>query len=703
MLKPRVTGGAVRRLAAVASLGVVSVLGPGPLSVGAAGAVPAPHSLHAGAAAALSRVVAADRLGMHPLASQPGSVYYNWSGYSVQGTSGLTSMAGCWTEPAVTPASGDSYAWASIAVDGVTDQNMLMVGTAADWYQGEASYIAFWYSGSTNTGANIDAVVVKPGDSMCAGLAAGAAGNWTVTVTDESTGEQYSTAQPYQGPLNAASWLLLNPQYPSSPLMGFGQVTFDKALLDGGNPHFTLADSIEMVDQSGNNVIAYPSPPDADTDGFTVTYTAGVSLATPSAYQPLAPYRICDTRAGSGTSCSGVTVGPGAVLDVQVTGVPGPAGQQVPSGATAAVLNVTAIQSTAATYLTLYPPGGQRPTASNLNVTAGAIQANLVVVALSSGGQVAIYNAQGSINVAVDVEGYFSSATASAGPGLFHPIPPQRTCDTRSGSGFACSPLGAGQWEKLVVSTCLSGASGCSGQIPGDGTAEAAVLNLTAVQPSQGTFLSVAPTTTQGVCPTGAPGFSNLNVVAGTILPNRVIVPLGPDAANGPDRDVCVFNSLGTVNVVVDLNGWFGTGSETSPGARFYSIPPLRLCDTRGDAGTGYVTECSGVNLTQGGAISVAVAGAYGLPAAEQMSTAPVAMIANVTAVDGSTATYLTLYPSDFMRPLASDLNVGPGQVVPNLAIVQLAAPGNNGGEVDVFNAAGRIDVVIDLAGWFQP
>jgi hypothetical protein len=43
-------------------------------------------------------------------------------------------------------------------------------------------------------------------------------------------------------------------------------------------------------------------------------------------------------------------------------------------------------------------------------------------------------------------------------------------------------------------------------------------------------------------------------------------------------------------------------------------------------------------------------------------------------------------------------INWTAGQTVPSLAVVQLSA----GGKLDLYNAAGSADVVVDVAGWFQ-
>ena len=424
----------------------------------------------------------------------------------------------------------------------------------------------------------------------------------------------------------------------------------------------------------------------------------------PGAYTALQPYRVCDSRSvavtGYSTECSGNPIGQGGTLDVQITGVGGPQGQAVPSNAQSVVLNVTAISGTAGTFLTVFPAGESVPTASNLNVNAGLNQANLVVVPVGAGGQVSIYNSQGSINVAVDVQGYFAAPSGSSSvPGLFHPISPLRVCDTRNGTGTACSGagsdnlLGANQWSRVVVSGCPTGTPSCTASVPTNGTAAAVALNLTAVFGSAGTFLSVVPPNSSDQCPTGYPAFSNLNVKAGYNLPNRVIVPLGPE------QDVCVYNNLGAINFILDVNGWFGNGSEASPGASYYAISPLRLCDTRG--GIGYTTECTGDTLGAGATLTIPVAGVDGLPAAGG-SSPPVAVIANVTAVFGTAYTFFTLYPADVALPNASDLNVGSGQNTPNLSIVALATTGGSAGDLDLFNAQGSINAIVDIEGWFQ-
>ncbi|MGD1033732.1 MAG: hypothetical protein ABR977_04795 [Candidatus Dormibacteria bacterium] len=438
----------------------------------------------------------------------------------------------------------------------------------------------------------------------------------------------------------------------------------------------------------------------ADCVSVGVDFNAGQALIeqtyqpVATAYTPLNPFRLCDTRnssvTGYSTECSGDGgIGQGDTLTFPVTGVE-VNGESVPTGAQSVVVNVTAIDGTAGTFLTVFPAGSSVPTASNLNVDYATNQANLVVVALGAGGELSIYNSQGSLNVAVDVEGYFSAA--SGGAGLFHSMAPLRLCDTRSGMDTACSgtPLTAGAWQKVVVSGCPEGDPGCAESVPSDGTAEAVALNLTAVDGSSGTYLSVVPPNGSDACPTTTPSFSNLNVGPAHNLPNRVIVPLGPE------QDVCVYNSLGTINFILDINGWFGDGSESTQGALYFAIPPTRICDTRDESVVDYSTECTDETLTPNDTLPVAVAGVDGVPVGG--ATPPVAVIANVTAVAGTSGTLFILYPAGISQPLASDLNINASQNIPNLCIFQLSASG----EADLYNDLGTIDAIVDVAGWFQ-
>jgi hypothetical protein len=124
---------------------------------------------------------------------------------------------------------------------------------------------------------------------------------------------------------------------------------------------------------------------------------------------------------------------------------------------------------------------------------------------------------------------------------------PLRVCDTRAGQAAnTCNQgtgighrLGANSVVKVNVSGIPPGVSGSPSSIPNDGTAQAAVLNLTAIAGTLPTYLSIFPPFADGSCPTSSTT-SNINVSGGVTEANRVFVSLGPDVSGGLATDVCV-------------------------------------------------------------------------------------------------------------------------------------------------------------------
>jgi hypothetical protein len=79
----------------------------------------------------------------------------------------------------------------------------------------------------------------------------------------------------------------------------------------------------------------------------------------------------------------------------------------LPASATAVVLNVTVANPTATGYVTAYPAGVARPTASNLDFVAHQTVANLVTVAVGPGGTVTFYTNGGTLDLLADLAGYY--------------------------------------------------------------------------------------------------------------------------------------------------------------------------------------------------------------------------------------------------------------------------------------------------------
>jgi hypothetical protein len=149
-----------------------------------------------------------------------------------------------------------------------------------------------------------------------------------------------------------------------------------------------------------------------------VVFGAGVVLPSANAaitggnravFVPIEPCRLFDTRSAPATVGPRSTpIGPAETHTQQVTGSNGHC--EIPADATAISMNVTTVDGTAASFLTLYPANAPAlPQASNLNWTPGAPPTpNKVDVKVSDTGAVKVYNNAGSVNVLADVVGYYA-------------------------------------------------------------------------------------------------------------------------------------------------------------------------------------------------------------------------------------------------------------------------------------------------------
>ncbi len=388
-----------------------------------------------------------------------------------------------------------------------------------------------------------------------------------------------------------------------------------------------------------------PSLAQPHVTGFTLVPTA------PGAYHPVVPYRIVDTR----VSLGGSRIGTNAHIDVQVSGTGGPGG--VPAGATAAVLNVTVTNPSAASFLTVWPTGGVLPLSSNLNFGVGETIPNLVVTGLNSAGQASIYNSQGAADVVVDVEGYVATPSAPPSAGRLTAVVPSRVLDTRNGG----TAVGPGQ----RIDVQITGAGG----VPS--AASAAVLNVTATNPTAASYLTVWP------AGSSQPVASNLNFGPGQTIPNRVFVQLGSGGR------ISIYNSAGTTDVVADVNAWVTDASAPASSNGLYtSLFPVRALDTR----------ATPPRPGPGGTVTVTLGGFDGVP------VGATAVVLNVTVTNPTAGTYITAWPSDLGRPVASDLNARPNETIPNLVLVKLSSTG----QVSFYNAVGSTDLVVDLFGWYS-
>ena len=359
-------------------------------------------------------------------------------------------------------------------------------------------------------------------------------------------------------------------------------------------------------------------------------------FADPGGFIGITPTRALDTRETGpcvGTTPRTLTIG-------------GNFG--IPAGTQAVALNVTVVSPWGSGYTTVWPAGEPMPDSSNLNFLPGEIVPNMVTVKLGTGGAIRLFSNNGCPHIVVDILGYYPSGTTT--PGGLVGITPSRALDTRvTGPCVGTTPR----------TLTLAGTNG----VPANATA--VVLNVTVVSPWGAGYTTVWPA---GV---SRPGVSNLNFVAGQVVPNMVTVKLGTGGA------IQLYSFNGCPNIVVDVFGYFTPGTPGIGG--FTGLTPARVIDTR------VSPPC--VSTTPR---TVTIAGTNGVP-----STAGAA-VTNVTVVEPWGQGFAVVWPNGTTQPLASNLNFLPGQVVPNMVDVRLGT----GGAVRMATNNGCPNMLIDVFGY---
>ncbi len=236
--------------------------------------------------------------------------------------------------------------------------------------------------------------------------------------------------------------------------------------------------------------------------------------ASPSAAErlvPITPARLVDTRSGTGADAAKGKLTPQVPLKLKTSAVNG-----MPTGATGAVVTLTALAGSAPGWLATFPCDAPSTT-SVVNFSPSEIVANSAFVKLAADGSVCVLS-NVAVDVVMDVTGWIAPT------GSQHEAQaPVRLVDTREAKGGA--RLDDGAVLKVTI----------------PGNPKGALLSVTAVDSTQSGFITVY------ACDQPRPLASTLNVNGKDTRANLAVA-----AANG--GQVCIY-TLHDADVVVDLMG----------------------------------------------------------------------------------------------------------------------------------------------------
>jgi alpha-tubulin suppressor-like RCC1 family protein len=445
-----------------------------------------------------------------------------------------------------------------------------------------------------------------------------------------------------------------------------------------------------IIGLSGVPAGATTSAPAAAADG-AMQSAGGATIAEAVegglGYTPLStPCRAVDTRRAGGI------LNAGTIRNVRVRGSASMSGQGgssrgcgVPSSAQAVEVSVTAVSPSRARGSLNVFPAGQPSIATFLSYTPGRGITNTGTVPLNTeqGLDLGIRNLGGSTHVVVDIQGYF---TESGGASYVPLTAPCRVVDTRARGGR----IGSGQARPFQVAGTGSvfasqgGTAGGCGVPDGSPSVEVSISVIAPIGRSG--FVQVAPN--DGSVPTA----TFLTYTAGTGITNTGSITL----ADAQPRDVVVRNSGGSINVVIDVQGYFTTAPEQ--GTRYQTVTPCRAVDTRNGGGA----------LAAGGTRVFQIAGervGYARQGAQSVTGCGVpqraaAVEASLTAVSPTGAGFTRPGPAGSIAS-GTFLHYTSVGAITNTGTLHLAPGGDT--DLGVTNLGASASYTIDVYGYYEP
>lgn len=438
------------------------------------------------------------------------------------------------------------------------------------------------------------------------------------------------------------------------------------------------ADSlIYSYDNRGNRITADPAvgvPSRYGYDQENRLTTAAVPTVTGAEgqYTPLPGAKLLDTRSGSVTGtctpspCASIPAG--GTITVQVTGKAG-----VPAtGVQAVAMSMTVYTPGATGNAVVYPSDIARPNIQTINYSSGQTATNNVIAKVGADGRVAIYSTK-AVNVELDVEGWFASATGPEGA-AFTAVTPVRMVDTRSGSQMGQCPDAAHVCSQIPAGGSIDVNVAGQAGLPATGATAIAVQITTYNPAATGTLTAYASTDAQP--PTRAVSYKNGQTQT-----------TAADVKIGANNRIKLAAST-AVNITVDVVGYYKDADLNAGGSVYKPITPVGLIDTA--TGTGPCTPSPCARLTAGGTTTVTLTGS-GVP------YDAAAVVVDITTKSAAAVGVLTAYASGTTRPNVRTAALDPARTITTHAIVPVGFLA----KIDIY-ADKATDVDIDIVGYFK-
>lgn len=433
-------------------------------------------------------------------------------------------------------------------------------------------------------------------------------------------------------------------------------------------------------------------------DDRTVQAVGG-TIGAGGEYHALTPQRILDTRdtkldvQPAGRKPISPTES-GATFDVPIVGKGGlpefvdndKNGED--DNVLAVAVNITVVTPTHEGWLRAWGKGASEGSSSVVNFKPGQVVPNNAILRPGKDGKLTIRlvgTGAGSADVLIDVFGWWSSSNHDERGARLIPVSPTRVYDSREAK-YRGSTVKGGETIKVPV-------SGVAGVSKDD--VVGVMVNLTGVNiygGSRATHFSILPTQ-----PTGAPTTSNLNLWPGDVRANASIVPV-------QDGSIYIHNFAGESDIIVDVVAYLQPKlDDTHAGRVVPLVSPFRAFDTREKShgemplGPGRAEDWSFEEF----AADVKIGSQHVGP--------QLGLLGNLTATGltrpydwgPAIATHLTAFPTpadpkDTKVPTVSNLNLGEGFNVPNLALLKYGDVADP--QVRFHNYDGHLHYLLDVS-----